>query len=179
MTRCQDTGVAGACLRATVAFAAFAALLVAGCANLTGAGLVPGSASDAVQATMGPPQRVWADPNGGQSWEYARGPEGRETYMVRIGPDGRLQQIDQVLSEEYFARVTPGMSKDDVARLLGRPFGIVDFPRLGEEVWSWRYTQANVWALCFYAHFDRDGRLARTSRGMEDAPDDWPRRFGC
>ena len=153
-------------------------MALTGCAAYSGYGLPTGASAEAVRAAMGPPQRVWDDAGGAASWEYARGPEGRETFMVRLGADGRLLRIDQVLNEESFARVLPGMTRADVERLLGRPYGVVR-NRLDEEVWSWRYVQVNVWPMCFYAFFAEDGRLTRTNTGMEDAPDDWPRRRGC
>jgi hypothetical protein len=160
-----------------------AALLVlavlVGCAGYSGARLMPGASEADVRASMGAPQRVWSDAGGGSSWEYARGPEGKETYMARLGPDGRLVRIDQVLSEPFFAQLQSGMTTEAVARLLGRPYSSVRFPLSGETVWAWRFQQSDIYAMCFYAHFNDDGRLVRTSMGQEDAPDDWPRRRGC
>lgn len=99
---------------------------LAGCAGYGGGGLKPGSATAAdVRAQMGEPAAKHAAPAGAawaESWEYPRGPLGRHTYMARIGADGRLVAIDQVLTVANAGRVRIGQdTREDVRRLLGRP----------------------------------------------------------
>ena len=59
--------------------------------------------------------------------------------MVSIGADGKVAKIEQVLTAENFARVRPGMSRDTVRRLLGKPTKVEAFALKKEEVWGYRW----------------------------------------
>lgn len=112
---------------------------------------MPGQASaDDVIALMGPPAMRWMEPDGGQRLAYPRGPEGTATFMVSIGPDGRLVAIVNVLDDPGFEKIRPGMTETEVIRVLGPPASLqgTRFERLGEHVIDWRYC-------------DRASRLAR------------------
>lgn len=154
----------------TRAIAAAIVLLAVGCAGYGGRGLEPGASADHVRGVMGAPQRVWDDPGGGSSWEYARGPAGQQTFMVRLDASGRLLKIDQVLQDEFFAKIRQGMSRADVERTLGRPYRKDRFPVKKEDVWTWRYLEYNFRNMCFYAHFEIDGPLLYASKGEENVP---------
>jgi len=126
---------------------------LAGCAGYGGAGLVPGQASaDDVLRTMGVPAMQWTSADGSRQFAYPRGPMGVHTHMVFIGADGRLERIDNVLDEDDFARIRPGMTQDEVQRVIGPPWPgwTVYFKARDELVWEWRYCDA--WAQ--YARFD-------------------------
>jgi outer membrane protein assembly factor BamE (lipoprotein component of BamABCDE complex) len=142
-----------------------ASLFLAACASV--ASLPPGTSADDVERSMGRPFRVWQEAGGGASWEYPTGPEGKYTYMARMGPDRRLQRVDQVLDDPWFAKVQPGMSVEDIERLLGRPYSVVDFPLKQQTVWAWRYHH-NVDDRCFYVYFDRAERVVTTGSRDED-----------
>jgi hypothetical protein len=121
-----------------------APLLLAACASYSGSGLKPGQARlDEVQSVMGPPAMRWQEPDGSVQLAYPRGPSGYHTFMVKLGPDGRLQGIANVLEEKSFARILPLMSKDEVLRVLGPPdySRSVYFQARDELVWDWRYCQ--------------------------------------
>ena len=127
--------------------------------------LKPGtSTATEVRSVMGNPTFEWKAPDGSYTWEFARGPEGVVTYMVDIGPDNVLRAIRQVLTQEYFAKIQPEMSRDAVRKLLGRPGQTMPFPNLQEEVWSWKYEQSpgNPWF--FNVHFAPGGPVKRTSQ---------------
>jgi outer membrane protein assembly factor BamE (lipoprotein component of BamABCDE complex) len=119
-----------------------------------------------VQARMGKPETVRKDADGSQTWEYPGGPLGRQTYMVTLGPNHAVREVRQVLSEEYFAMVTPGMSREDVRRLLGKPGEVSTYPARDEEVWSWRYQQQN--AMFFHVLFDRSAGTVRKTERMQE-----------
>jgi hypothetical protein len=117
-----------------------------------------------VRTVMGAPDTVWEEEDGGRTLEYPKGPEGSRTWMFVIGKDGKLQDYRQVLTEENFARITPGMSKDAVRRMLGRPRGVVQFKLKNEEVWDWRYLEPTQKTRFFNVHFDiASGKVTRTS----------------
>ncbi len=48
--------------------------------------------------------------------------------MVTIGADGKVARIEQVLTAENFARVRPGMSQDQIRRMLGKPTKVENSP---------------------------------------------------
>ena len=108
-----------------------------------------------VRTVMGQPDTVWEEEDGRRTLEYPKGPQGVRTWMFSIAADGRMLDYTQVLTAENFAKVVPGMSNDEVRRLLGRPRTIVPFKRKNEEVWDWRYQNINEPRL-FNVHFDMD-----------------------
>lgn len=116
--------------------------LLGGCA--TPRSLVAGQSTVAdVRARVGMPTDTHVDRNGDQLWEYASGPEGFETYLVRIGADGKVKEVTQILTEEQLAKVVPGkMTKADVRILLGRPADETIY-RTG-LTWSWRFRRLGV-----------------------------------
>lgn len=116
--------------------------LIGGCANPRS--LVPGQSTEAdVRARAGTPTDTRVDRNGDKLWEYATGPEGLETYLVRIGADGKVKEVTQVLTEDQLDKVVPGrMTKADVRSLLGRPSDETNY-RTG-LTWSWRFRRSGV-----------------------------------
>ena len=143
-------------------------LLASACANLTA--IAPGTPAATVEASGGKPYRVWPETGGGSSWEYPRGPEGRYTYMVRLGADGRVTAVDQVLGWDTFLRVSKGMPIGEVEHLLGRPYSKVALPFLGQTAWSWRFVET-VWNRCFFAYVGPDGKVASTGSKDEETGD--------
>jgi hypothetical protein len=119
----------------------FFAALLGGCA---GAGaLVAGQSTEAdARARMGAPTDTRTD-RGDKLWEYATGPEGFHTRLVRIGADGRVKEVTELLTEEQFAKIIPGQtSKTEVRSLLGRPAFETQY-RSG-LAWSWRHLKGGV-----------------------------------
>jgi len=154
--------------RITIMLASLLALF--GC-DLGMQSLKPGVSTAAeVKSAMGQPAFEWKEPDGSLTWEYPRGPLGVVTYMVTIRPDGVLKEIRQVLTQEYFARIRPGLTQDEVRRLIGRPGETMTFPARKEEVWSWRYEPASGETWQFHVHFDLDGRVVTTSANKTGEP---------
>lgn len=117
-----------------------------------------------VRDIMGKPDSVYEEDDGTRILEYPKGPAGARTWMFRIAENGKLQEYRQVLTEENFAKVQPGMSKEEVRWLLGKPRTVVPFKRLNEEVWDWRYLSINPAVRLFNVHFDlTTGKVRRTS----------------
>ena len=120
-----------------------------------------------VRERVGAPADVWKSSEGGETWEYPLGPSGRQTYMVDLGPERSVLAVRQVLSDESFSRVQPGMSREEVRRLLGRPAQVASFPRKNEEVWTWRYL-ANATPMLFHVGFDTGSGTVRTMQSLEE-----------
>lgn len=115
----------------------FLGLLLAGCA--APGGIAPQKSTNVeVRAALGNPTDIRFDRNGDELWEYARGPGGYETHLVRIGSDGKVKEVSQILTQERLMAITPGKTtKQEVRHVLGRPSD-TSYPGTG-EAWSWRY----------------------------------------
>lgn len=116
-----------------------------------------------VRSAMGAPETTWEDEDGSRILEYPKGPEGARTWIFTLDAKGKLVEYHQALTEENFARIKPGMRRDDVRRLLGKPRTVVNFKRMQEEVWDYRYTDSFGNRL-FNVHMnEQTGRVTRTS----------------
>lgn len=126
--------------------------------------LKPGiTSADEVQRLMGPPNLEWRESDGSRRWEYPRTPEGIVNYMVIIGADNVLREVRQVLTEENFAKVRPGMSSDEVRYLLGQPAHELYFSLKQEKVWDWKTKVEPGMTWYFNVHFNNDGVVTRTT----------------
>ena len=119
---------------------------------------------------MGQPAMRWQDPDGSIQLAYPRGPAGVDTFMVRLGPDGRLQSIKNVLDEAGLARIRPGMTKAQVLRILGPP----DYSRTAyfkardELVWDWRTCVNDRNIQRVYVLFDATAGTVRSTMTQDE-----------
>lgn len=147
------------------------AALLPACDGINLQRLKPGTTTaPQVRQIMGPPTTEWSDADGTRTWEYPRTPQGLVNYMMVFGPDQVLREVRQVLSEENFARVTPGMSRDEVRRLLGQPANEFFYSLKKEYVWDWKTIGVANLPAYFNVHFDEDGRVLRTSTNPANTP---------
>lgn len=127
------------------------------------AALEEGVATEAdVRREFGEPENVWDAPGGGRTLEFNRQPSGHRNYMITIGPDGKMSALRQVLTPENFARVRPGMSMEEVRRMLGKPRRITPFELQREVLYEWRYLEPPNTSMLFTVYFDRDLRVLRS-----------------
>jgi hypothetical protein len=104
-----------------------------------------------------------------QLLEYNRGPFGQETFMARIGPDGRVISFEQVLTDEKFAAIRINQStKDDVLHIIGAPSERSWLPLSRLEVWSYPYRESGIWNSIMHVHFDESGIV----RKLVNTPDE-------
>ena len=98
----------------------FAAILPA-CDAFTLPKLRPGETTMAqAREIMGAPTMKWQNADGSATWEYPRTPNGVVNYMLDFGPNERLREVRQVLTEANFSRVKEGMTREEIRRLLGQ-----------------------------------------------------------
>lgn len=145
--------------------------MLLGACTLGAGSLRPGQTEAEVISRMGQPTRQYQDGTD-KLLEYMQGPSGQATYMVRIGPDGKLISSEQVLTLEKFGTITPGKArKEDVLKTIGAPSEVRFFPRTGLLEWSYPYKEAGIWDSMMSVYLDKSG----TVRKLESGPD--PRRM--
>jgi len=121
--------------------------------------MVPGQSTIVeMRAKVGTPTDIRFDRNGDELWEYATGPMGYETYLVRIGTDGKVKEVTQMLTEDQMMKLVPGtMTKADARNLLGRPSDQT-FTASG-TVWSWRFMKFGVQPGYLTVRFNPDNTV--------------------
>jgi outer membrane protein assembly factor BamE (lipoprotein component of BamABCDE complex) len=117
-----------------------------------------------VREQFGEPATVTVNSDGSRVMEYPRQPEGWTNYLITIGPDGKMSSLRQLLNEENFARIQPGMDKLQVRAALGRPAKVQRFDLKNEEVWDWRFKPQNE-SRMFSVTFNAAGRVTATAFG--------------
>jgi hypothetical protein len=157
--------------RLAAAAAAIALLVLGACDQQRIAKLEEGVATEAdVRREFGEPKAVFNEADGSRTFEYPRQPEGQTNYFITIGADGRMSALRQVLKPAEFAKVTPGLDKTEVRKLLGRPAKTQRFDlKPDEEHWEWRWLDGQQ-AKLFNVTFDRDGKVL-TSASTDDLRD--------
>lgn len=115
----------------------FVALSLTACASYAPRSDLVGKNRDTLIAQMGAPEREYPS-QGLQKLHYPRGP-GSHTYFVYLDGDQRVVRWEQVLKEERFDTVRPGMTKDEVLDLLGVPTTTNGLARDRGYVWHYRY----------------------------------------
>ncbi|NJD26173.1 MAG: hypothetical protein FIB06_12290 [Betaproteobacteria bacterium] len=147
-------------------------LLLSACASYDGRGLKPGASTEAqVIELMGQPAMRWQENDGSAVLAYPRGPSGTETFMVTIGRDGLMTAKENVLDLQHFARIQPGMSEQEVLRVLGpsQPGWTANYPARNETVWEWRYCNDFSQASRFDVIFDSASGQVKTTQSYVES----------
>ncbi len=152
-------------------------LLLAACAGYDGYRLKPGATLDEVIASMGQPALRWQETDGRQQLAYPRGPLGVHTFMAHIGPDQRLVLLENVLESRHFARIQPGLTQEQVLRLIGppNPYWSVHFEARNELAWEWQFCDDWSKLARFGVLFDAQTGIVRSAyqrpemRGRDNA----------
>jgi hypothetical protein len=132
--------------------------LLAGCVSYSGYGLVAGTATAAdVEAKMGKPAEVLSQPDGSRVLYYPRGPGGLDSFAVLLGADGKLQAIEQRLTDENLAKIVAGTTTaPQVRALLGPSTTKSRMPRQARDVWEYRMGD-NATPYLLWVQFSNDG----------------------
>lgn len=71
--------------------------------------------------------------------------------------------------DDVFARVEPGMTKEEVRRITGAPHETMPFPRLGQDSWGWYAWDRFGYYSLFSVTFGPDGRaVSKFTRRLND-----------
>ena len=117
-----------------------------------------------VRKEFGDPVTITVEPDGSRTFDYPRQPEGWTNYVIKIGPDGKMTSLRQLLTTDNFARIQPGMSQLEVRNRLGKPAKMQRFDLKQEEVWDWRFKPQQE-SRMFSVTFDLQGRVTATATG--------------
>ena len=141
--------------------------LAAGCAVLAPGTLKPGTSITEARKVLGGPRAEYPLPDGGTRLEFR---QGRQTWMLDFDAGGTLVRNQQVLTEANFAKILPGLTRQQVLMRIGHPVEItpVGWQRL--HVWNYRFYPGDcVWFRVSIS--DTSGGVTETSMGMDPACD--------
>ncbi len=128
--------------------------VLAGCA--VPSAIKPGTTADELTQKLGKPTAVRPAAGGGESWEYAYGPEGTETWLFGIDQGRTVRSATQLLTEERLRQVVAGKSTEtDVRALLGQPRDITRYH--DTSTWEWRVAVGPAMGM-YVVHFGTDGK---------------------
>ncbi len=116
---------------------------------------------------MGQPTQSWPESDGGKTLEMSRQPEGTQTYHVKISPDGKYLGMRNVLVDSMFEQVKPGMSPEQVRRLIGPPALKQEFKLKKETAQSYRYAPSAGRTEMFDVVYDLEGKVLRTGKSPD------------
>ncbi len=128
--------------------------------------LEEGVASEAdVRQQFGDPVTITEKADGSKIMEYPRQPEGSTNYLVTIGADGKMSALRQLLTPANFAKVLPGLGKNEVRAMLGKPAKTQRFAlKPDEEIWDWRFIDSGV-PKVFSVTFGGDAKVMSSAVG--------------
>lgn len=130
--------------------------------------LQPGvSTEDDVRRLMGGPDTIRELAGGSKRYEYPRGPSGAQTWMVSIDASGRFQGMYDALAEGNLAKVRPGMSRDEVRELLGRPGESGRMAGFAGTVMTWRVQAGHGVTEMFHVELGPDDRVVKVDRSPD------------
>jgi hypothetical protein len=137
---------------------AAAALLLSACASYGGSSLRAGVSSESdVRGLMGAPATEFTAADGTKGLVYPRGPLGTETFIVRVGQDGRVQDVRQVLGDDTFYKIRPGLTEREILEMIGPPGETMHFARTNTTAWDYRYVDTWGYPSIFSVTFDANG----------------------
>lgn len=134
-------------------------VLLAGCVSYGPNDLMLGNNREQVIQLLGPPSAELTRPSG-KIMMYPRGPFGKHTYFVYLGSDNVMEHWAQVLHEKNFARITPGMVRDEVVSIIGESKDTFGLARNRGYVWNYRYE--NPHCFWFQIEFTSDDIVRST-----------------
>jgi hypothetical protein len=144
------------------------ASLLPGCDYVAEKNLVPGQHSEQdVRQIMGVPTMVWDLPDGAKQLDYARAPQGFDTFRVEIGSNGKYLGMKQLLTPEHFKQARPNMTGDELTRMFSKPTEVQRYALKKETIWMWKYVGDGGFKYNFNAHFE-DGATQASRYSVTD-----------
>ena len=123
-----------------------------------------------VRAKFGEPAYIWQESDGSRTFEYNRQPMGARNYMITIGTDGKMSALRQVLAPHNFEKIQPGMTQEQIRRMLGKPAKMVPYQLKQTEEWYWNWIDPPTRQMQLTVVFGPD-RLVQSSYSAEKLHD--------
>jgi len=114
-------------------------LLFSACVTYSPSERFIGMSREQVIAAMGRPYPVPDELDQAQRLDFPRGPSGKHTYRVQFDTEGKATSYQQLLNEENFRLIKPGMDVDEVIDLIGMSRDSFGLARNRVYVWNYRY----------------------------------------
>ena len=150
-----------------------AALALAACA--TPNSLSPGTTLDEARARLGNPTGSYSLPGGGTRLQYSNQPFDQSVWNANFDAQGRLANVEQVMTDAAFARVQSGKdTRNEVLRDFGEPAETFYYKLRDESAWMYRYYTYGGFKAAMFIYFDPAGVVKRTETGL----DPWSIRDG-
>lgn len=151
------------------------ALLLVGCSSMQD--IPPGTSLAEVQARYGAPTITCPHQNGGERMVWSTQPMGQYAWATTAGPDGRVGQVEQILTDAAFKQVKLNeWTQEQLQCAFGPPaeVSVVGLPSSRSLIWSYRYRQAGAWNSLMHFYLSDEGRVIRMHPGpdpMYDPPE--------
>ncbi len=125
-----------------------------------------------VRAEFGEPAFVWQEADGSRTLEYNRQPMGARNYMITIGTDGKMSALRQVLVPQNFDQIKPGMTQEQVRRMLGMPAKAVPYKLKQTVEWDWNWIDPPSRQMIFTVIFGPDNTVKNSysAEKLHDGP---------
>lgn len=142
-----------------------ATVAVCGCATFAPGTLKPGTPIAEAQQVFAGPRAQYPLPGGGTRLEFR---QGKQTWMLDFNAAGTLVTSRQVLTPGEFAKIVPGMTRDEVLRHIGHPVAVTPVGWQKLHVWNYRYFEGDcVWFQVSIS--DASGLVTDTGTGPDPA----------
>ena len=142
-------------------------VLLAACVTPVPTTSIIGLEKPALLQKLGKPKRESVYMNV-ERWDYSRGYEGVFMFFVYFDRDGRVSRYEQVLTEENFARIKPGMTKTEVIDIIGEGPRYNGIARGRGYVFSYKNFWSSV-CIWFQVEFDADHVVRSTGYNRRPA----------
>jgi len=116
-----------------------------------------------VRKAFGEPETIWPEADGARTLEYPRQPMGHSNYMITIGSDGVMTALRQVVTPHVFEQIQPGMTQEQVRRMLGKPAKRMTYALKQETDWDWNYIDPPSREMEFTVTFGDNGTVKYTA----------------
>ena len=135
----------------------FACPALVGCAAYIPRAVSPGMAAAEVSAHAGKPVAEGRFASNEPYWDYTDQPFGYTNYRVTFGPDDRVRDVRNLLTEQNLANIGPRMTQEEVAAIVG-PSARKRSYWNGTTSWTYRYLDGQLVKL-LNVIFDREGHV--------------------
>lgn len=137
---------------------------LAGCQTYGPSERFIGLSREEVITQMGKPYPAPPDLSQAQRLDFPRGPFGKHTYSLQFDANGKVISYKQLLTEENFRQITPGMDVGEVIERIGMSRDTFKIGRGRGYVWNFRY----ITPLCqwFQIEFTAENKVRSTGYGL-------------